>query len=53
MRLTDVFLVLPWLALAIVMASMLGQSTFAIIIDHRDHVVGRDRAARASPGADA
>ena len=32
MRLTDAFLVLPWLAFAIVMASILGQSTFAIIL---------------------
>jgi peptide/nickel transport system permease protein len=32
MRLTDSFLVLPWLAFAIVMASILGQSTFAIIL---------------------
>jgi peptide/nickel transport system permease protein len=32
MRLTDAFLVLPWLAFAIVMASILGQSTTAIIL---------------------
>jgi peptide/nickel transport system permease protein len=32
MRLTDAFLVLPWLAFAIVMASILGQNTFAIIL---------------------
>jgi peptide/nickel transport system permease protein len=32
MRLTDAFLVLPWLAFAIVMASILGQSTVAIIL---------------------
>jgi peptide/nickel transport system permease protein len=32
MRVTDGFLVLPWLAFAIVMASILGQNTFAIIL---------------------
>jgi peptide/nickel transport system permease protein len=32
MRITDAFLVLPWLAFAIVMASILGQNTFAIIL---------------------
>jgi peptide/nickel transport system permease protein len=32
MRLTDSFLVLPWLAFAIVMASILGQNTSAIIL---------------------
>ena len=32
MRLTDSFLVLPWLAFAIVMASILGQNTMAIIL---------------------
>ncbi|MDP9184163.1 MAG: ABC transporter permease [Actinomycetota bacterium] len=32
MRLTDSFLVLPWLAFAIVMGAILGQSTLAIIL---------------------
>ena len=32
MRLTDVFLVIPWLALAIVLASMFGQNMWIIIL---------------------
>jgi peptide/nickel transport system permease protein len=32
MRITDAFLVLPWLAFAIVMAAVIGQSTFMIVI---------------------
>ena len=43
MRLTEWFLVIPFLPLAIVLAAVLGPSVQQHHPRHRDHVVARDR----------
>ena len=51
MRITEWFLVIPFLPLAIVLASVLGPSIAQHHPRHRDHVVAVDRAADPRAGA--
>ncbi len=53
MRLTEWFLVIPFLPLAIALAAVLGPVGPEHHHRDRDHVLAVDRAARALPGADA
>ena len=51
-RLTEWFLVIPFLPLAIVMATVLGRSLFNIVHRDRRDLVARHRAADPQPDAD-
>ena len=51
MRLTEWFLVIPFLPLAIVLATVLGPSLLQHHPRHRDHVVAGHRAADPRAGA--